>query len=177
MAAYCVLSLSVMLGLLRSIARISSERLTWVADELHAFLATLTGLLVVGHLATIKLDTFVPFSWTELLIPGNGPYRALAVNLGIFAFYLLALVLASSWLRRRIPYRLWRSVHYVSFVVFALVTAHGFLAGSDAGEPWQRAIYAGALGGVGFLTLMRLFGGRSLPSTPRTAPREEESPA
>src|SRR5580765_6050143 len=81
--AYVTLTLSVALGLLRTIARTSAEHLSWVIDELHAFVATLAGLFVVGHLLTIKFDTFVIFSLHDLLVPGQGPYRPLAVNVGI----------------------------------------------------------------------------------------------
>ncbi len=52
-------------------------------------------------------------------------------------------------------------LHYLSFVAFILVTAHGLLAGSDTNEPWMRGIYAGAAGAFAILALMRLFGGRS----------------
>lgn len=156
-AAYITLTLSVVLGLLRTIARTSAEHLSWVVDELHAFIATLAGLFVFGHLLTIKLDTFVVFSLRDLLVPGQGPYRPVAVNIGIFALYVMALALVSSWLRRFIPYRFWRAIHYLSFIAFMLVTAHGWLAGSDANEPWQRALYTGGAAAVTFLTLMRLF--------------------
>jgi predicted ferric reductase len=155
-AAYVALSLTVFLGMLRSIARTSGERLTWVVDELHAVVATLAGLLIVGHLLTIKFDDFVPFSWANLLLPGDQPYRPLGVNLGILGLYALVGVLLSSWLRRRTSYRFWRGVHYVGFVAFALVTAHGILAGSDADEVWLHAIYIGAACGIGFLVFMRL---------------------
>lgn len=156
-AAYITLTLSVMLGLLRTIARTSAERLSWVVDELHAFIATLAGVFVIGHLITIKLDDFVIFSLHDLLVPGQGPYRPIAVNIGIFALYVMALTLVSSWLRRYIPYRFWRYIHYLSFIAFALVTLHGWLAGSDANEPWLRALYFAGAAAVGFLTLMRLF--------------------
>ncbi len=156
-AAYVTLTLSVMLGLLRSIARASVEPVSWMVDELHAFIATLAGLCVAGHLLTIRLDDYVTYTWHSLLVPGNGPYRPTGVNLGIFAFYLLVLLLLSSWLRRYIPYRMWRLVHYLSFVAFVLVTLHGWLAGSDNGEPWMRAVYVGGAAGVAYLTLMRLF--------------------
>ncbi|HEU5347480.1 MAG TPA: hypothetical protein VFU63_02590 [Ktedonobacterales bacterium] len=155
--AYIALTLSVMLGLLRSIARTSAERLSWVVDELHAFVATLAGLFVVGHLLTIKLDTFVTFSLHDLLVPGQGPYRPTAVNIGILALYVMTITLVSSWMRRYIPYRFWRAIHYLSFLTFALVTIHGWLAGSDASEPWLRALYVGGTAAVAFLTLMRLF--------------------
>lgn len=155
--AYVTLTLSVALGLLRTIARTSAEHLSWVVDELHAFIATLAGLFVAGHLLTIKLDTFVIFSLHDLLVPGQGPYRPLAVNVGIFAFYVMALTLISSWVRRYIPYRFWRAIHYLSFLAFALVTIHGWLAGSDASEPWLRALYVSAAAAIAFLVLMRLF--------------------
>jgi sulfoxide reductase heme-binding subunit YedZ len=155
--AYVTLTLSVALGLLRTIARTSAEHLSWVIDELHAFVATLAGLFVVGHLLTIKFDTYVIFSLHDLLIPGQGPYRPLAVNVGIIAFYVMAITLISSWVRRYIPYRLWRAIHYLSFLTFALVTIHGWLAGSDASEPWLRALYVGGGAAITFLVLMRLF--------------------
>jgi methionine sulfoxide reductase heme-binding subunit len=156
-AAYVALTLSVVFGLLRTIARASAEQLSWVVDELHAFIATLAGVFVVGHLLTIKLDTFVIFSLRDLFVPGDGPYRPVAVNIGIFALYVMALTLFSSWIRRFIPYRFWRVIHYLSFLAFALVTLHGWLAGSDANEPWQRALYVGAAAAVAFLTVVRLF--------------------
>jgi predicted ferric reductase len=156
-AAYVTLTFSVMLGLLRSIARTSAEHLSWIVDELHAFAATLAGLFVFGHLLTIKLDSFVVFSLRDLLVPGQGPYRPVAVNIGIFALYVMALTLISSWVRRFIPYRFWRAIHYLSFLTFALVTLHGWLAGSDANEPWLRALYVGGAAAVTFLVVVRLF--------------------
>ena len=155
-AAARALTFSVMLGLLRTIARSSSERLSWAVDELHAFVATLAGLLVFGHLLTIKLDTFVVFSLRDLLVPGEASYRPVAVNIGIFALYVMAFALLSSWIRRFIPYRFWRALHYLSFLAFALVTIHGWLAGSDTNEPWLRALYVGGAAAVTFLTVMRL---------------------
>ena len=162
-AAYVALTLSVILGMLRTIARTSGERLSWVVDELHTFIASLAGGLIAGHLISLKLDPFIPFTLNNLLIPGDQPYRPLASNLGVFAFYTMTVVLVTSWIRALLPYRLWRFLHVFSFVAFGLVTAHGLLAGSDATEPWQRALYGMAVGAVGFLTLLRLFGGKKKP--------------
>ncbi len=157
--AYVALTVSVLLGAIRSIARQSREGVSWMVDELHQFIATLAGVLVMGHLLTLLLDPFLPFSVSNLLLPLNEPYRPFAVVLGVFALYTMVALLLTSWFRTVMPYSLWRLLHYLSFVAFALVTAHGLLAGSDAGELWMRAIYAFSLGAFGFLTLMRLFGG------------------
>jgi predicted ferric reductase len=166
-SAYVALTLSVALGILRTVARTSREGISWAVDEMHQVAATLAGLLVVGHLVTLTLDPFLPFSVGNLLLPLQEPYRPLAVAFGVFALYAMAVALVSSWLRRRMAYGFWRSLHYVSFVAFVLVTLHGLLAGSDAGEPWMRGIYAFAAGAVAYLALMRLVARRPRVSAQR----------
>lgn len=158
-AAYVMLSLSVLLGMVRSISRQTGERLTWIVDELHQVVATLALVLVGMHLLSLLLDPFLPFTLTNLLVPLTEPYRPLAARLGVLAVYGMVLVSVSSWLRRRITFGAWRGIHYFSLVTFALATAHGFLAGSDAAEPWMRGLYAGAAGAFVFLLLVRLFAG------------------
>jgi predicted ferric reductase len=157
LAAYVLLTASVALGMLQSIARRSGEHLSWLADELHQFLATLAGVLIAAHVVTLVLDDYLPFSVANIVLPLAEPYRAFPVSLGVFALYGMALLLFSSWLRRRIPYRLWRGIHYVSFLTISLVTAHGLLAGSDTGELWMRGVYGAAIGGLGFALLVRTF--------------------
>ena len=157
LSAYVVLALLVSLGLLQSIARTSRERLPWVVDALHQFLGLLFGVLVVFHLLTLIADPLIPFSITNILIPRHEPYRPLAVDLGVLALWTMALILASSWLKRHLPYRFWRLLHFLSFATFVLASLHGLLAGSVSGELWMKAIYAGAAAIVGILTLLRLF--------------------
>lgn len=155
---YVALTLSMLFGAMRSIARQAHERLGWVVDELHQFLAALAAAMVLGHLVTLLLDPFLPFSLQNLLLPLNEPYRPFAVILGVFAFYSLVVLLLTSWFRPFIPYKFWRALHYLSFVAFILFTAHGLLAGSDASEPWMRAIYGASAGAFGFVTFLRLIG-------------------
>ncbi len=157
-AAYLSLTISVLIGALRSVASQARERVSWMVDELHQFVAALATLLVLGHLTTLLLDPYLPFSLKNVLLPLSEPYRPFAVILGVVAFYVMVALLLTSWFRSFMPYRMWRAVHYLSFVAFILVTAHGLLAGSDAGESWMRGIYAGSAGAVGFLTLFRVLG-------------------
>ncbi len=102
--AYIALTLAVMLGLLKSIGRAVGERVSWRVDELHTFVSVLAGVLVAGHLISLLLDPFLPFSITNLLIPGNQPFKPFAVNIGVFAFYSMVTLLLSSYLKPRISY-------------------------------------------------------------------------
>jgi predicted ferric reductase len=155
-AAYVALTVLVALGLLRSTARIAGERMTWVVDEVHQFLGTIFGILVGAHLLTLLLDPFIHFSLANFIVPLNEPYSPLAVDVGVVALWTVVLVLGSSWLRRHLPYRFWRLLHYLGFITFALVTLHGLFAGSDSSMLWMRAVYAGSAAAVGFLVLMRM---------------------
>jgi predicted ferric reductase len=172
-AAYVVLALASLLGMLRGVARNTGTSLSWVSDELHQTLATLFGVLMLLHLITLYFHTFIPFHLANFLVIGSQPYRPFAVNLGVLAFYTTAAILLSTWIRRFIPYSLWRALHYISFIAFVLVTLHGWLSGSDAGEPWMRAVYVGASCMVSFAALMRYLT-RPKPTQPNTDEDDDE---
>ncbi len=155
--AYLALTLTVLLGLLRSLARVARVRSTWLLEDMHRYVATATAVFVAVHLTSLLLDPLIPFTPLNLLLPVAEPYRPVAVAVGIGAMYLLALVALSSWLRQHLPYALWRLLHYVSFAVFWLATLHGLLAGSDASQPWLLTVYIVAALAVGGGMLLRLF--------------------
>ena len=156
-AGYLALSASVVLGLLRTLARRTNERLSWLVDEAHQFLSILAVVLVAAHLISLVFDSFLPFAWVNLIVPVNEPYRPLAVEFGVFAFYSLVAVSLSSWVKRALPYGFWRLLHYLGIVTFALVTVHGWMSGSDTNEPFMRVIYGVSVGAVAFVFAMRLF--------------------
>ena len=158
-SAYVTITAGVILGLSRSIAGLGRIKTPWTLDEAHQFLAVLTAGFVLLHLATLLFDHYnsIAFSLVNLLVPLNEPYAPLAVDLGVVSLYGLAIVLFSSWLRRRIANVTWRALHYISFGIFALVTLHGLLAGSDSSSAWMRLIYIVAVAVVGLMVFIRFF--------------------
>lgn len=158
-SAYILLALAVIVGQLRSAFRSTGSRapwLIWLLDEGHQYIAALAAVFVALHLVTLLFDPVVPFTVVNLLLPLDEPYRATAVNLGVFGLYALVAVLLSSWLRRALSYGFWRALHFVSFLVFALITLHGILAGADSSQPWMQAVYGVAAGLVVALMGLRL---------------------
>lgn len=173
-SAYVLLLLAVDLGMLRSMARELSVRVSWMLDELHQFISLLAAAFVALHLLALLFDPFIRFSLLNLLLPLDQPYKRVAVDFGVLALYGLAVVLISSWLRRRMAQRTWRGLHYISFAVFFLVTLHGLFAGSDAAQPWMHALYVGAAASVLFLVVARIFAqprerAQGSPATPGQA--------
>ena len=152
--AYAMLTFSVLAGLVlksRPFANLKASRVT----EIHRTLA-LSGLgLLALHSASLVLDSTVKVTPAALLVPGLVTYRPAAVAAGVLAGWLLLAVTGSFLLRKRIGYRAWRRLHWLTFALFALATVHGLASGTDAAQPWAHALYLGAVGSVAAATAWR----------------------
>lgn len=152
--AYLLLSTSVVVGVLMS----ARARFTWprfAVEEVHRFLAILTGVFLVLHGVALLADHVVPISITQLVIPFQTAYRPFAVGLGITSALLLLAVSLSNLLRKRLPFRVWRRIHYVTLAVWLTATAHGLLAGTDRQDFWFIALVGMAVCTVGLAFLGR----------------------
>lgn len=158
--AYAALTVEMAFGLLVS----SGAGDAWISRarslELHRFLSVVSLSLVAGHALVLIGDRYVRFDVLDVLVPFLAPYRPFAVGLGVLGVYAMLLVHASFELRARIGTRAWRSLHYLSFAIFALATAHGALAGSDG---WMKWGYAAAGGLILVLTIHRVLAARAAP--------------
>jgi sulfoxide reductase heme-binding subunit YedZ len=153
---YIAMALSVVFGLLLSSKVLDAIAHRPVSFTLHQELASV-GLGLAGiHGALLGLDASMPFSLTQIFVPGQAPYAPLAVAVGQVSLYLTAIVTASFYVRRLIGQRAWRVLHSLTFLAFAGSTAHGIAAGTDSGRPWAQWIYLGAMTIVAFLLAYRI---------------------
>lgn len=165
--AYGLIWVSMALGLLIS-GRVSK---LWpggpTAVDLHEF-TTISSLAFAGlHVLVLLGDRYIQYNLASLLVPGLSDYRAFWVVLGQLGLYLAIPVTASFYLRRRIGPKTWRTLHYATFGVFALVTAHGVGAGTDGGNPWVVAFYALAVLSLYALTVYRILASIKAPKEQR----------
>lgn len=173
LVSWSVVTVSIMLGLSLSTRLIRRKGVpAWLLD-MHAFLGTLSIVFVAVHLVALWGDNFVYFGPRELFVPMASPWRTGAVAWGIAATYLLVAIQLTSWTMRKIPRRIWKSVHYTSIPMFVFATIHGFTAGADNHSlVVQWVALSGALA-VFFLLLFRFLTPRGVSSaarSPRAAP-------
>jgi DMSO/TMAO reductase YedYZ heme-binding membrane subunit len=150
-AAYGAMAGSVIYGLLLSTKILDVIAHRPITFSLHQDLASFGVAFAGVHGALLALDKSVPFSLSQIAVPGLAPYAPLWVGAGQVAFYLMAAVVASFYLRRRIGQRAWRLLHYLTFLAFVGATAHGLGAGTDSGAAWAWWLYVGATVAVVFL--------------------------
>ncbi len=162
-AAYVVLTAVVAIGLGLGGKAQSPRWPRFSVEDIHRFGGLLVGSLIGVHVVAIAIDSFLPFSFLQLVVPFTSTYRPLWTGLGIAAAELLAALAITNHYRRRLPYGFWRAAHYANFAVWSLASVHGLLSGTDRSAAWLAVVYGVAVGTVAVLVLWR-FGGVVLRS-------------
>jgi predicted ferric reductase len=157
LVGYALMWLSVVLGLLIS-TRVSR---VWpggpLAVDLHQFTSLLGYAFAFFHIIVLLGDRYINFSVLQLIVPfASLNYSPIWVGLGQIAFYLLIPVTFSFYLRRQIGPSVWRALHYATFIIYAFITVHGLLSGTDTASPWILAFYAATSLVVVFFTFYRI---------------------
>jgi methionine sulfoxide reductase heme-binding subunit len=123
--AFVLLTIAVVLGLtLSGRAKLPSWP-RFAVEDVHRFAGLLTGTFVSLHVLTLFVDSYVPFSLTQLAVPGTSSYRPLSTALGVVAAELLLALAITNRYRKRLSYRFWRRAHYLNFAVWGLASSTG----------------------------------------------------
>lgn len=168
--AYLAMTGSVVYGLLLSTKILDVIAHRPITFALHQDLASFGVGFAAVHGMLLALDKTVPFTLAQIAVPGLAPHAPLWVAAGQVAFYLMAVVLGSFYVRRQIGQRAWRALHYFTFLAFIGATAHGVMAGTDSGSAWAWWMYAGSTVAVVFLLAYRIslsISGRQPAARPR----------
>jgi predicted ferric reductase len=172
--AWALLSAAVIWGLLLS-TRLLRGRPTprWLLD-LHRFLGGLAVTFTAVHIGGVVGDSYLHFGAADLLVPFASSWRPGAVALGVVGLWLLLAVELTSLLMRRLPRRLWHSIHMSSYLLFWTATLHGLLAGTDSRHVLYVLATNSVVALVLFLTLVRSL---ASPRRARSARARAHTPA
>lgn len=172
LVAYLALAAAVLYGLLLSTRMLDSVLHRPASARLHQELALAALAVSALHGLLLLADGTYAFTPAAIAIPFASPYAPVAVAVGQIAFYGVAVVAASYYVRRRIGTGAWRSLHYLTFLAFVGVTAHGLAAGTDAATAWGVWVYLAPASATAFLVTYRLVVGLA-----RRRPLSSASPA
>ena len=99
---------------------------------------------VVVHVLTTLLDGYTSIGLKDAVIPFFSSYRPVWLGLGAIAFDLLLILVATSLLRERIGYRLWRYVHWLAYASWPIALVHAL----GTGQRRARGLAAPGRGGL-----------------------------
>lgn len=153
LAAYLLLWLSTVWGIAVS-SKISDALLHRAFTfDAHEFLSLLAIGFLAVHVGVLLIDSYMPYSIVEVLVPFLAPYRAVWVGLGIIGMFLTLLVTVTFYLRSRIGNKTFQTLHVLSFLGYGLATVHSVFAGTDTSLLSTKLIYLGTALVVVLMTL------------------------
>jgi predicted ferric reductase len=127
------------------------------AVDLHQFASLFALALSVFHALILLGDRYANYAPAQIVTPfaiNNPP--ALWTGLGQVGLYLMLPVSFSFYARRYIGFKLWRLIHYASFIIYLFVTAHGLFAGTDTSTPGMLGLYGLTILSTYFLIVQRI---------------------
>ena len=122
----------------------------------HRFVALTAVLLVALHMGLLFLDPYAKLRIIDFVVPFLGNYRPLWQGLGTVAFDLLIIVTLTSLLRDRLGLRLFRAVHWSTYLLWPVALAHGLGNGSDTGRLWFQGFAGCCAVIVAIVVVLRL---------------------
>jgi methionine sulfoxide reductase heme-binding subunit len=161
MMAYILLFINICLGIGLKTKYLDPLMRRWRTFDLHQFTAILGGSLIFLHIFSLLGDAYFNFTVNQLLVPMSSPYRPFWTALGSIALYAGAIIAFSSFVRKIIGQKIWRAVHFVSYLLFFVILFHGIMAGTDSSTVWVKCLYISTGTVTAFLFLWRFFSYRS----------------
>ncbi|HEX3220929.1 MAG TPA: ferric reductase-like transmembrane domain-containing protein [Nocardioides sp.] len=138
--ALVLFTVSLVLGI---VAR-SGRRVPWLGrfgtSDLHRT-AALTGTgLVAAHVGSLLFDPYAQLKVVDFVFPFLAAYRPMWLGLGTVALDLIGVVTIVSLLRHRVGPRVFKTVHWATYVLWPTALLHALGSGTDAATLWFRAI-------------------------------------
>ncbi len=95
--------------------------------QLHKFTGYTAAITILLHIVLIPLDPASGFTWGDLLLPAWTEHQPLANTFGSIAFYLMGVVIVSSYYKSKIKLKTWRTLHYISYFAIVPLTLHSII--------------------------------------------------
>ena len=95
--------------------------------RLHNWTAYLVLLLIVLHPAVLLLKGSTHFGYADVLFPIRSPVQPTLNTVGAASWYVLLIVIVTSFFRLRMARPLWRKLHYLVFPAFVFMFIHSIL--------------------------------------------------
>jgi len=130
LAAMTLLTLNILIGLVMSVKH--NPVRDWPhrrinTFKIHNWTAYIALSVAIVHPVIILFSSTAKFTLIDILYPVNAPKQPWINVLGALALYSLAFVVVTSYFRRELGRKIWKSLHFTAYGTAALFYVHGIL--------------------------------------------------
>ncbi|MCP4140065.1 MAG: hypothetical protein GY755_07215 [Chloroflexi bacterium] len=151
-----LLWLSMVLGLLMSNKMARSWPGVAVSFAIHEFVSLLGLGFAMFHAIILMGDKYIEFTLEKIATPFASTYEPFWVGVGQISFYIMLLVAFSFYVRKIIGQKLWRVIHFISFLTYLMALLHSLAAGTDTEFVWAQQYYWVTGGSLLFFLMVRI---------------------
>lgn len=101
----------------------------------HAWLSVQALVFALAHGLSLMFEKFVHFSFTSVFVPFASEYETKMVALGTISFYVMILLILSSYFRHTMSRRVWRISHFLNIALYIIAMIHALTIGTDLKNP------------------------------------------
>ncbi len=134
----------------------TKRRPNWWLD-LHNFFGGLAFVFVVIHIVAVYQDELSSIGLLQIFVPMTASGWTWGITWGVIATYMFALVVFTSWPRKRGSRRVWLMIHLMSVPAAVVAGVHAWMVGSSRGQLWFAALLAALVGLAVYPAVLRLF--------------------
>jgi methionine sulfoxide reductase heme-binding subunit len=151
---FILLYVSIFIGTVSCLPGIKKYFLRVRSLNFHCWISLQALIFILIHAISLLFHKFIPFGWKDIFIPFHSIFEPVLVGLGTVGFYLIAILVATSYARRYISSKLWRAIHFLNISLYICVIIHALYLGTDLKSGILREIFIWA---NGILILLMIF--------------------
>lgn len=131
LVAFVLLYLSILLGLTIRIPFLGKFFAPLYAMQAHCWIALQATIFAFLHGISLVFDKFLDFRLVDVFVPFVSSFEKGLIAVGVIGFYLMIILVATSYGKKYMSHKLWRAVHFLSIILYAFVVAHAYYLGTD----------------------------------------------
>lgn len=143
LVSFALLYVSMLLGLSIRLPFLGKIFAPAYSFKVHCWISLQALLFALLHGGILMFDDFLGFSAKDVFVPFLSSFEPVLVGLGTTAFYLMLVLVLTSYFKKFIPHKAWRAVHWLNVLLYVFGVAHALSLGTDLKEEIYRAIFSG----------------------------------
>jgi sulfoxide reductase heme-binding subunit YedZ len=148
LVAIVLVTVSVLLGILTRSGRPLPGLARFSILLVHRNVSLLSTVFITLHVGSLLLDSYAHLHIIDVYVPFLGSFKPFWQGLGTVAVDLLIAVVLTSLMRRWIGIRIFRAVHWITYLMWPVTLVHAIGNGSDGTSRWFLILAAASVTAV-----------------------------
>jgi predicted ferric reductase len=154
---FLLLYASVLSGTISCLPGIRRYFLRLRSLNFHCWISLQALIFAALHAIALLFHHYIKFSLADIFIPFHSAFEPILVGLGTIAFYLMVILVVTSYARKHMSAGLWRTIHFLNIGLYISSIIHALYLGTDLKSGVLRDVFIWANGILVLLLFFNMF--------------------